>query len=518
MATHDRFGDFQVIAQERKVLHRGQPVPLRARAFGLLLVLIERRDRVVGKDELLARVWPGVVVEENNLSVQVSNLRKLLGAGAISTVPGRGYRFTLSLTPDTDPGPTRHRLLQSARDFALEKLEAAGEAVQIRQRHAHALRQAFEAGGTPQAQGSGTHRTSAMALAAALAADVDNLREALAFSAGPAGDAAFHVALAAASAWCWDPLSMPVEGQQACQAALARVTPDTPARDEARLWHEWARLARHTDAVAELRALDRAADLYREAGSLIDAFLCRAMRARKMAWTYDADATGRAIEEAQSLWRPEWPPALQEMLIQARTYACEAAGRPEAGEPLMRELVALMRRHGDEHQLRKALADLAENLFVQDKVADAIEVRRELAARWRDSRSLDAILNRSNLSAALAHAGQVAEALVLAREGLEDLQRIDRLRQAIEHFALMAVLDGRATDAAVALGCSDAAVGRTGFGREQSEQRACDRTRALLRSALPEPVLDELLREGAATYDMVAMRRAVFGTRAERAA
>ena len=79
------------------MLEAGEPVALGARAFDVLVALIDRRDRVVGKDELLALVWPGLVVEENNLPVQVSALRKLLGAEAISTVPGRGYRLTLVL-------------------------------------------------------------------------------------------------------------------------------------------------------------------------------------------------------------------------------------------------------------------------------------------------------------------------------------------------------------------------------------------------------------------------------------
>ena len=67
-----------------------------ARAFDLQLALVERRDRTVAKNELLDVVWPGLVVEENNLQVQISNLRKLLGAAAITTVPGRGYRFTMA--------------------------------------------------------------------------------------------------------------------------------------------------------------------------------------------------------------------------------------------------------------------------------------------------------------------------------------------------------------------------------------------------------------------------------------
>jgi predicted ATPase len=66
-------------------------------------VLLASRERVVPKSELMDRVWPGLVVEENNLQVQVSTLRKLLGTGAIATVPGRGYRWTLAADGDGVP-------------------------------------------------------------------------------------------------------------------------------------------------------------------------------------------------------------------------------------------------------------------------------------------------------------------------------------------------------------------------------------------------------------------------------
>ena len=75
----------------------------------MLAALVEHRERVVGKDELLALAWPGLVVEENNLTVQVSALRKVLGAAAIATVPGRGYRFTLPVRPSSTPRITANR-------------------------------------------------------------------------------------------------------------------------------------------------------------------------------------------------------------------------------------------------------------------------------------------------------------------------------------------------------------------------------------------------------------------------
>jgi len=90
-------GECEVRPDERRVLAGGQPAVLGARAFDLLMCLIEHRDRVVTKDELMKLVWPGSVVEENNLTVHVSALRKLLGAQAVATVPGRGYRFAMEV-------------------------------------------------------------------------------------------------------------------------------------------------------------------------------------------------------------------------------------------------------------------------------------------------------------------------------------------------------------------------------------------------------------------------------------
>lgn len=107
------FGNAEVRPDERLLLIDGQPVTLGSRAFDLLVFLIVNRGRVAGKEELLASVWPDVVVEESNLAVHVAALRKLLGPGAISTVPGRGYRFTAPLanaSPRASVGPAAQRV------------------------------------------------------------------------------------------------------------------------------------------------------------------------------------------------------------------------------------------------------------------------------------------------------------------------------------------------------------------------------------------------------------------------
>jgi len=98
-----RFGRFELRPGERVLLLNDAPIALGARAFDLLLVLTDHPGTLLGKDDLLAAVWPGLVVEENNLQVQVSTLRKVLGPSAVATIPGRGYRFDLPVLSDA-PG------------------------------------------------------------------------------------------------------------------------------------------------------------------------------------------------------------------------------------------------------------------------------------------------------------------------------------------------------------------------------------------------------------------------------
>jgi DNA-binding winged helix-turn-helix (wHTH) protein len=93
------FGRFRVLLRRRQLLADGLPVDLGTRAFDLLLVLLEADGSLVSKEALISRVWPGIVVSEENLKVQVSALRKALGAerDVIRTEFGRGYRFTAVL-------------------------------------------------------------------------------------------------------------------------------------------------------------------------------------------------------------------------------------------------------------------------------------------------------------------------------------------------------------------------------------------------------------------------------------
>jgi TolB-like protein/Tfp pilus assembly protein PilF len=101
-----RFGQFRLDLGRRELSRAGTPVKLGSRALEILCVLAEAKGEVVSKDDMMARVWQGLIVEENNIQVHISALRKAIdegdgGQSCVVTVPGRGYRL-VGLEPATD--------------------------------------------------------------------------------------------------------------------------------------------------------------------------------------------------------------------------------------------------------------------------------------------------------------------------------------------------------------------------------------------------------------------------------
>jgi len=93
------FEALQLEPARRRVLREGKTIPLSARAFELLLLLIRNRHRALSRGELLRRLWPDVCVEDGNLSVHICQLRRALGSPRyILTLPCHGYSFS----PDID--------------------------------------------------------------------------------------------------------------------------------------------------------------------------------------------------------------------------------------------------------------------------------------------------------------------------------------------------------------------------------------------------------------------------------
>src|SRR5215467_1394795 len=113
------FGPFRLDPVKRRLLHNGEPLPLAPKAFDTLLALVQQSGKTIEKDDLMKRVWPDAVVEENNLNQNITALRKSLGDSRqeskyIATIPGFGYRFVaeVKLAPLAEP----ERDLQPERD------------------------------------------------------------------------------------------------------------------------------------------------------------------------------------------------------------------------------------------------------------------------------------------------------------------------------------------------------------------------------------------------------------------
>jgi DNA-binding winged helix-turn-helix (wHTH) protein len=128
------FGRFRILPQRREVLADGRPMEFGGRAFDVLVVPIEANGAVVSKDELIRRVWPGRIVEENSLQAQIKMLRKALlsDRDLIRTVVGRGYQFRGEVL-------ARLQAVVSGRSRGRRRTFPAGRALQRTSRHRHQI-------------------------------------------------------------------------------------------------------------------------------------------------------------------------------------------------------------------------------------------------------------------------------------------------------------------------------------------------------------------------------------------
>lgn len=111
------FHEFRLDPAKRLLFRSAEPVVIPPKAFDLLLYLLQHRDRVVTKAELLTAVWPDTFVEEANLAQNVSVIRRALGESprdhrSILTLPGRGYRFAADVRELVAPGDEQSRAYQ----------------------------------------------------------------------------------------------------------------------------------------------------------------------------------------------------------------------------------------------------------------------------------------------------------------------------------------------------------------------------------------------------------------------
>ena len=124
------FDEYRLLAVERQLLRAGSAVTLAPKAFDVLLLLVRHNGQVLEKSTLMKELWPDTFVEEANLNVHVSAIRKAIGESAqrpryIATIPGRGYRFTADLQSEVPRVPRSSSVKRRAPRFAIAFATAA---------------------------------------------------------------------------------------------------------------------------------------------------------------------------------------------------------------------------------------------------------------------------------------------------------------------------------------------------------------------------------------------------------
>lgn len=351
--------------------------------------------------------------------------------------------------------PPRYRLLETTRAFALERLEATGSAQALRRRHAQALIAMFQSVSMIEGPSARIARTSP---------DLDNLRAAATWAAGPSGDRAIAVELAGEADFLWYVLGLNAEGLDLWRAAEPWIDAATPPRAAARFWLTRSILQSLNELGRQADAARRATRLYRELGDRDGLFVALTFLAVQSALNGDKRGAEEALAEAKRLLSPHWPVwtvARVEFIMGYVKFFCDQDTAATAD--CIRIARALFLREGGDAGYG-AEAEMAFVLvkYAQREYAEAAGLAKDLLAR--PSASLNGYTRgivAVTLGAALAGVGETAASEAVLRQALPAIKRATgTVSWALNHVALLAAKQGRHGDAARLLGHIDAA--RTG--------------------------------------------------------
>ncbi|HEX4159303.1 MAG TPA: winged helix-turn-helix domain-containing protein [Rhizomicrobium sp.] len=393
----------------------------------------------------------------------------------------------------------RYRLLETTRGFMLERLDASGEAHSTRQRHARYVLSALEIAGCElETTGDGVWLERHAPI-------LDDLRCALDWAMGEESDDA--VALAGASWPLWRELSLCAEGRRRLSAAAARLRPDAPPALEAPLRRGLGDISLDTAAIRAAHGeLECAAGLYRAMGDdfgLGGALTGLAFTLLMLNRTEDANRT--ILEAVSLLEHGGWLRTL------GRTYTAQGCieafrGRPDDVLNAWAKATRLCEMVGARRIALVVAVNRVEFSLQRGDLDGAISEGRELALRLREARQSDTLgFVLGVLAGALAARGDLNEALIVAREAAPLLRDYGRLFWLFDHLALRAALAGRAKDAALIAGYSNAVYEKFGRTREPMGHNAIERTRFLLRDVLADEETAQLHRLGSQLSEEQAM-------------
>ncbi|MET0918407.1 MAG: winged helix-turn-helix domain-containing protein [Burkholderiales bacterium] len=404
---------------------------------------------------------------------------------------------------DTNDAGARYRMLETTRFYALEKLAEAGEADAIKRRHATCFRDRFERAYHDWLRMSDAH-WHAMYLP-----ERDNVRVAIDWALGGDGDPIIGIALAGASAALWAELSLPGEGHQRLEAAIAQVESRTSKSDQARLWL-WLGLLRKLSAPAQaVMALEQAVELYRGLGDVAGLSHSLSRQGAVLAKLGRFEVAARIMAEAIPALESTGLPKALGFYFSGLGEAKLLTGELAAARVHFEKALALYREAGTESAALSILVMLTDITWALGDLDAALAAVVESVARLRSSplaRKWNFGIALINLAGVRTERRELDEALAAAREGLPLLQEAAYAWQALDHLALRAALADKPANAARIAGYADSMHLGKESTRQPNEARARARLQALLHEKFDAEELQRLLAEGANLTDDEACR------------
>jgi len=399
-----------------------------------------------------------------------------------------------------DPaGTPRYRLPESARAFALEQLDAAGERVALQGRHAQAVAGLFDAAYDRYFDG----RSGVDDWLLAMAPDLDNARDAIATARG-LGDASVELTIGATLLRA---LPHSAHGERIVLADALAVRIDSPAGAalpaplRLRVWIELACAWANPSKARALDASRQAVELARvlDAGTADRFPLCHALaRAASAAAQAEALASARVLlREAQALEHALWPAHRRLWCAEAAQWVARMSGDTPEALRCGRELLALDRARGSDGAT--ALGNLVDAELAAGDAAAAARSGTELVAGLQATRNEYGLaFARINLAAARLALDDTARAREVLAVAWQTAPAFQLEHAAACYLALLAALEGRPHTAALLHAWAEAEYRRRDEAREGNESSALMRAAALSRAAIGESSWQQAQPVGAA--------------------
>ncbi|HWZ72767.1 MAG TPA: winged helix-turn-helix domain-containing protein [Casimicrobiaceae bacterium] len=398
------------------------------------------------------------------------------------------------IVADTTDRGGRYRFLETTRAYALEKLAETEEVDAMRGRHAQYFRDRFE-----HAYDEWSRMSDAEWRAVYLP-ELDNVRVALDWALGAAGDPAVGISLAGASGSLWQILWLWDEGATWLEAAIACVGAQTRLTDQARLWFCLGILQTYSAPIRAMAALERAVDLYRRASDPSGLGPSLRLLGRERVFTGQFEQATLDLAEAFPLLERDGLPRQLAGYFGDLGALNMLTGDLTGARMNFERADTIFRDIGAESARLVMLLNLGDMTWMLGDL-DAATVRfceaAELIRRMPFIRRDRLGVCLTNLAGVHIERGDLDKALVAAREGLPLCKEAGSTWNTLDHLALRAALVGKVADAARLAGYMDSTFAAKGQPRQPNEARARDRLRTLLQETLTAGELQRLLAEGA---------------------